>query len=665
MLAWALLSIVKNEWNTRKRYSRTLRLLDRRARLDRPSIQDLAASVAIAATHSRGNGINHNKRRTREWYQPEYMLPREVFERLVMFLDPSDTVNLLLICQAWSGPAAEAIYQSPRLHGPDAFAKFTQLITSRQTTHPYALMVNELALEGSVADDILMGDLKAALMACTNLLRFRLKGSSHVSNLIAQFLAEYLPHLVHLELPGCPISDSFMSSLVRGCRNLRHVDFSFTNMTLASIPLLLRDCRHLESLDLTGVLAPPVGWNGYDLAFAPPGSQSSSSEAKLSSSPADPSAFAAGPPSFERPNLSRVSLSRTDASDATIRFLTAHCPNLEQVYVDACPLITDQALVYIAQHCPQLSHLDCSYSTLVTDIGIQALAVHLSAAYANPVTGTGYSVSRAASAAAAAAAASTKRREGPKLKEINLSGCFHVTPKAVCLLAEKCPALEVMVMDGCDRLLDWYYQDGADDNDDGEGVGDGGGRAYAGGMHASRGGIAARDPGFVGSTAGKRTFKKRLSGELVRRPGSPGSGKAAQTFVAPSSTLSRRARRSLNTRTLIVSREVLLDRSLELEERDQQAALDAAGAGMGAMAIAAASVGTNSPGVRGRGRGVSGIGRGAPSPVGSNGGLGSMGSAMVSSSSAAGALSPTHAPAGATEDTARIYRNRRRSMSIS
>ncbi|KAL2919106.1 hypothetical protein HK105_201376 [Polyrhizophydium stewartii] len=435
MLAWALLSIVKNEWLSRRSGKRRGDPPERRARLERPSIQDLAASMAQArqrAGGSRGVGADQlgpRRRRVHASTAPQqiqqYELPRRVFESLIQYLEPTDAAKLMVVCQTWSGPAAEAIYQSPRLLRPDDFGALTALLTSRTTTYPYALMVNELSLEGAVAEEVLMGDLKAALKACTNLLRFRLKGCSHVSNLLAQFLGENVPHLVHLELPGCPISDSFMSNLVRGCKHLRHLDFSFTSITLASIPLLLRDCRHLESLDLTGVLAPPPSWHGYEYTSAQ--LQSFSSSSSLSSLSQDSGVAPMAVATFERPLVTRVSLSRTDATDATVRFLANHCPNLEHLFIDSCPHVTDQSLVSIAQHCPNLVRLDCSFSSNITDIGVQALAVHLNA-------------------------------RGPsQLMALNLTACHHVTPKAVCLLAQECLQLDCIILDGCDRIADWYF----------------------------------------------------------------------------------------------------------------------------------------------------------------------------------------------------------------
>ncbi len=64
-------------------------------------------------------------------------------------LEICDSVKLLRLCQAWSGPAAEALYQTPPLKRADDFPRLTALLNSKTTTHPYSLLVREFIFRGN------------------------------------------------------------------------------------------------------------------------------------------------------------------------------------------------------------------------------------------------------------------------------------------------------------------------------------------------------------------------------------------------------------------------------------------------------------------------------------------------------------------------------------
>ena len=103
-------------------------------------------------------------------------------------------------------------------------------------------------------DGIEMGDLKWALDSCPNLISLRIESCLHLSNLLAGILADTVPFLFRLELPGCTLSDSFFPPLLASCHSIRHLDISHTsNVTLACLPLLVNACTLLESVDMTGV----------------------------------------------------------------------------------------------------------------------------------------------------------------------------------------------------------------------------------------------------------------------------------------------------------------------------------------------------------------------------------------------------------------------------
>ena len=274
-----------------------------------------------------------------------------------------------------------------------------------------------------------MGDLKETLSCCVNVVSIRIEGCSHLSNLLAQFIAEHVPFLSRLELPGCSISDSFVVNLIRGCKALRHLDLSHTNVSLSCLPLIIQDLNQLETLDLTGV-KPPVSSGFLDY------------EPLRSEHP-------------ERPEFKRISLAGTSVTDAIICYVTRCCPNLECILLDDCQLVTDTVATFIAQHCPRIQILGLSYCTSLTDVGLQSLAVHLAkhalpSSEPKPRAGSHYKSLHEFTQVA-------PHVSQVSLNELYLVGCYRITHTSICLLAENCPLLNTIVLDGCDRVLEWYF----------------------------------------------------------------------------------------------------------------------------------------------------------------------------------------------------------------
>jgi hypothetical protein len=61
------------------------------------------------------------------------------------YLDASDCVKIIRVCQSWSGTAAEAFYASPPYN-----SKLQALFDIAKPTHPYPLLVRELVFSGWV-----------------------------------------------------------------------------------------------------------------------------------------------------------------------------------------------------------------------------------------------------------------------------------------------------------------------------------------------------------------------------------------------------------------------------------------------------------------------------------------------------------------------------------
>ena len=263
------------------------------------------------------------------------------------FLPCEDSAKLLRLCQLWSGPAAEAFYASPTFQSSSSFPALISLLSNQDTIHPYALLIREFCFTGEAAQEVEMGDLKQALQACTNLVSLRMEGCSHLSSLLAQFLKEHAPFLSRVEFPGCHVSDSFLQQLIRGVRNLRHIDVSYTSVSLSQLALLVRECQSLETLCMAGCQQSPEE-DVFDYEASEYYLVGDSLKKHRNSS------------------LKEVDVSNALINDAIVGYLARHSQNLESIIMDGCSLITDSSVNSIAMHCPNLKLLNLSYCVYLT-----------------------------------------------------------------------------------------------------------------------------------------------------------------------------------------------------------------------------------------------------------------------------------------------------------
>ncbi|KAJ3328040.1 hypothetical protein HDU76_010692 [Blyttiomyces sp. JEL0837] len=324
-------------------------------------------------------------------------LPGKVISHLVETLrDHPDHVSMLLVCKGWSKPVAEAMYRAPPLQSPDSFERLMGLLNTPLPYHPYPAMIRELDISGMAADNLYMGDLDAALGMCPNLEVFRLENCYHISNILIQSIAHHCPNLLQLDLPGCPVSDSFMPLLTKKCRHLLRLDMSFTNASIASIHPVILNSESLLELDL-----------------------SECREAE------DLTALDLSNKGFRRP-LKSLSLRNTPVTDDLLRYAVSQCPELEIVVLESCPRITDDAVIKLISTCTRLRSIDLSFCDRITDLSLNALGA---------------------------------RGDSSVLEELYLSACDLISPVAVQQMVQKIAGkLELLVLDGCERILGSFVQ---------------------------------------------------------------------------------------------------------------------------------------------------------------------------------------------------------------
>ncbi|KAJ1554692.1 hypothetical protein HK405_004324 [Cladochytrium tenue] len=327
-------------------------------------------------------------------------LPGKVISNVVDLLkDHGDHVSMLVVCKDWSKAVAESMYRAPPLSTPDSFERLMGLLNTPLPYHPYSAMIRELDITGMAADNLYMGDLDSALGMCPNLEVFRLENCFHISNILIQSIAHHCPNLLQLDLPGCPISDSFIPILTKKCRHLLRLDMSFTNATIASIHPVILNAESLLELDL--------------------------SECRDSD---DLTSLDLSNKGFRRP-LKSLNLRNTPITDDLLRYAVSQCPELEIVVLESCPRITDDAVMKLINTCTRLRSLDCSFCDRITDLSLNALTVRGAA--------TG----------------------GGSLEELYMSACDLITPRAVQQMVQRNTRLCLLVLDGCEQIMGSFVQE--------------------------------------------------------------------------------------------------------------------------------------------------------------------------------------------------------------
>jgi hypothetical protein len=360
----------------------------------------------------------------------------KIFGCIMNYLTVEDCVKLIRICQSWTGPSAEAFYLLPPYN-----PKLYSLLLKKDTTHPYNLLIREFIFAGKSVDDLLMGDLKNLLELCTNLVSLRMEGYLNISKMLPNMIEEHIPFLSRLEMPGCFIDNTFMIKLTRTVKSLRHLDVSYTQVSLSTLPLVIRECLYLESLDMTGCeTCSEEMVNEYEESeFYLVGDQFKDFQSLIT----------------------QLSLSNTDVTDSLIVYVTRFCHNLDILLLGDCRLLTDTSMNSIAINCPSLKELDISNCIKISDVGIQTLAIHFSnhSLYGQKqhkikVTPKNYNYN-----AFQEYIKPKIKSAGVNLEKINLSGLILLTKTGLCLLADKCPKLHQIRIDYCDVLLKWYFSE--------------------------------------------------------------------------------------------------------------------------------------------------------------------------------------------------------------
>ncbi|KAJ3020493.1 hypothetical protein HDV00_002038, partial [Rhizophlyctis rosea] len=122
--------------------------------------------------------------------------------------------------------------------------------------------------------------------------------------------------------------------------------------------------------------------------------------------------------------LQWLNLRNAPVNDDLLRFTVTRCPNLQDLILESCTLITDDSLVKLASSLTKLRRLDISFLDNITDLSLNAFTLRAEQSYPNYA-----------------------------LEELYLSACDMVTPQAVYALVQKATKLDCLVLDGCGKIL--------------------------------------------------------------------------------------------------------------------------------------------------------------------------------------------------------------------
>jgi hypothetical protein len=117
------------------------------------------------------------------------------------------------------------------------------------------------------------------------------------------------------------------------------------------------------------------------------------------------------------PSLVEVRLNRTNVTDEALSSLCQLCPSILELSISNCPNVTDRSLVAISEHLPSLFVLKCTGNEAITNDGIEKLVAKCHS-----------------------------------IKTLRIYRCRSISDRSVLQIADHCPALEFLDVDGNDRI---------------------------------------------------------------------------------------------------------------------------------------------------------------------------------------------------------------------
>lgn len=299
---------------------------------------------------------------------PLHELPSEILHLVLDRLSPrTDTVNLLTVCKLWALIIVKILYYRPHINKKQQLDLFlrTMKLSADETVFDYRLMIKRLNFS---------------------------------------FVGDY-------------IHDKELYYFV-GCHNLERLTLVFCkNITSAPVSAVLKNCKFLQSVDITGIK--DVQDNVFNTlskscprvqGFYVPMAKTVSFQALNN--------FI-----IHAPILKRVKITgNTNINDDLVSLLADKCPMLVEVDITGSPNVHDESLMKLFLKLPQLREFRITYNSNITDKSFLELGKTLT--------------------------------QLPALRLIDLSSCENITDKSIEKLVNLAPKLRNVFLGKCSRITD-------------------------------------------------------------------------------------------------------------------------------------------------------------------------------------------------------------------
>lgn len=138
-------------------------------------------------------------------------------------------------------------------------------------------------------------------------------------------------------------------------------------------------------------------------------------------------------------------------NDSTLISFCSICPNLECIYLDGCPLLTDAGISEIVRICSKLGFLDVSTLNVSNFLGAN-----------DEVSNLKLNIINASKTKICDASMKSIGMRCPDLEELTIGGCQQVTRDGVEEVVRNCKNIKTIYMRGCQcvskELLDWMVK---------------------------------------------------------------------------------------------------------------------------------------------------------------------------------------------------------------
>lgn len=337
---------------------------------------------------------------------PATRLPAAVMLKLLHYLDKPETCMLACVSKAW-----QRVCHDPKLSkGEWDLEAYREVIDAKVIPNIVPRLVGVQALN-LFRCPLTVDSINLIFKECKHLKRLNLSYTSLDESHLMGGLTCFPVGLENLNLRSSTLFDEKeVASIVENCRNIKTLNLGMlkhiTSGTIDSVvgslaPVLeelhLNSCPNIQDKDLAK-LADCKALRRLYLDMC-----SKITDVGVTSV-------------VEGCQLEVLSLCANRVSDASLKEIATHCPELRQLELSFCYLVSTNGVLQVANSCRKITHMNLCLVDMIADKAIETLA------------------------------------ENCNLKELNLRGCTHITDRSLEALAQHCRELEVLHLLGCDKV---------------------------------------------------------------------------------------------------------------------------------------------------------------------------------------------------------------------